>query len=74
MRVGNCCHRFQDLAVVRSQALVYFTCCTYDRQDVKNSQRAKTFCGNSYTIIAALELSSSLTGFILISLPAALLC
>lgn len=71
MHVGNsCCCGFQGLVAVRSQALVCFTCCVPNRDDVKNSQRMKTFYGDFYTIIV-LELSSSDTLFILISLPAA---
>lgn len=51
-----------------------FTCCVCDRHDVKNSRCMKTFHGNSYRIIAVLELSFSVTVFILILLPAGLFC
>jgi len=74
MHVGNCCCQLQDVVVVRSQALVYCTCCVRDGHDVKNMRCRKTSGGNSYTVIAVLELSSSVTVFILIFLPAGLLC
>lgn len=51
-------------------ALVYFTCCGRDWAIDARSSECRTFRGNSHPIIAVPELSSRVTVFILISLPA----